>query len=269
MGQRFALRPYRTIRIGEHDLRLNLRIPHERRYWQDPETIDVLIARSLLRPGDRVVDAGANIGFTTLVYLREGAGEVLAFEPVSSLAARLQTIGDPRLTVYPLALSDHAGSGEIYLSRSHNQGNSVNPGWLQMFPKVFGGKVRSETIRLETLDQVLDGRAVDFVKVDIEGSELAFLQGCQRTLSQAPPRILQIELYPSQFAEAHELLSRTYRYCRRASVHRGSGALALLAADDQSGLQGGEYLANPPIYLYANAPLGEGLQPPASTSSPA
>ena len=61
----------------------------ERGEWETGETAEF---RSLLRPGDTVIDVGANVGwYTLLASSRVGpSGQVVAFEPVPSALAFLR-----------------------------------------------------------------------------------------------------------------------------------------------------------------------------------
>lgn len=89
--------------------------------------------RRLLRPGDSVIDAGANFGHITMLSaaLVYPHGTVHAFEPHPLLArllcehAATQRVG--KIQVCPKALSDHAGVMALRVNRNWLGGSTVRP----------------------------------------------------------------------------------------------------------------------------------------------
>ena len=81
----------------------------------DPAVSEVV--RKLVRPGDVVIDVGANLGILTLqtASIVGAAGHVFAFEPIKRLSALLLRSaaenGLQNITVFHVALSDVAGTG--------------------------------------------------------------------------------------------------------------------------------------------------------------
>lgn len=134
----------------------------------------------LLAAGDFAVDAGANIGyFTSLMAFRVGpGGAVLALEPHPILRDALEknvvrwNVG--HVTVDPRAVSDRSGSAHLEISDEF----STNMGTASL------GKGSSSSIAVQTvsLDQVLAGRSVALLKLDVEGHELSALDGAKAAL---------------------------------------------------------------------------------------
>ncbi|MFS0737029.1 FkbM family methyltransferase [Sphingomonas sp. 1P06PA] len=129
------------------------------------------------------LDVGANDGayaLHALGYCRH----VYAVEANPALAAPLRRVLAPRGTVVAKALSDHEGmarlsipmlNGRDVATRSSLQGDA-NPGFAS----------REVDVPLTTIDALgLD--AVNLVKIDVEGHELAVLQGGRATLDQLHP----------------------------------------------------------------------------------
>jgi len=46
-----------------------------------------------------------------------------------------------------------------------------------------------EFIEVDTIDNILDGKRVSFIKMDIEGSELEVLKGGEKTIREYKPRL--------------------------------------------------------------------------------
>lgn len=129
----------------------------------------------LLRPGDVFVDAGANIGSFTVLASRVCGATSIAFEPdpgtMESLKRNVAINGiDDRVITHELALG--ARNGEITFTTGRDTTNRV--------AGADDGPMR--TVRLATLDSVLDGHTPSFIKLDVEGWEAQALAGAAATL---------------------------------------------------------------------------------------
>ncbi|MDP3071645.1 MAG: FkbM family methyltransferase [Opitutaceae bacterium] len=173
-------------------------------YWRtrgeqldDPErngenrTLD-LVARCVLGPRAVALDAGANVGDWTARFLAVSAGgRVLAFEPVAETYRALQSrfAGEPRVECLALGLSDRAGAATMRVSGSCSGSNS-----LHALPDESGE--RTEPATLTTGDAFLGERgvaAIDFLKIDVEGHEVAVLRGFGRAIAERRVRFIQWE----------------------------------------------------------------------------
>lgn len=155
------------------------------------------IASLLINDGDVCIDAGANFGwYTTLMALHCGkSGKVHAFEPVPQSFLELEKTyaisGSPgNVFINETALGDREGAISINIFDGEPTGHAS-----------IGAKTDSAftsyECRLTTLDQYLvDNRIgdVNFVKVDIEGAEMMFLQGAGRLFEQDTPPIFLMEM---------------------------------------------------------------------------
>ncbi len=239
--------PHQSVGIGRHTLILDTSQRHEQRYFEAvvrrEKTIDVLVGERYIRPGDVVLDAGANIGFTSLAYLALGAREVHAAEPVTALFTRLSKIDDKRLIAHQVCLSDHNGSQRIFLSATHNQGNSLNEQMVALFPKVFGTSPTTEVVEVARADDLFPS-SFDFMKIDVEGSEAALLDGAKHLLARRLPRALQIEIYPHYFDAVHGRLSKYFKTAYRAFDEGGRLGLGDITIRPKG----------PPVFVYTNEP---------------
>ena len=91
-------------------------------------------------------------------------------------------------------LSDRNGAQAIFLSKAHNQGNSFSAHLAEEWPWIFGRSPVTEMVRVARADDYF-GPSVgfDFMKIDVEGSEAALLDGATDILSRHRPRAVQIE----------------------------------------------------------------------------
>ena len=144
-------------------------------------------------PGDTVVDAGACWGDTSLYFAAKvgAAGQVVAFEfeeaNLKILAANLAE--NPELArqirVVPQALLEASNYlCETVVNGPSSQCISAGPG--------TGREV--QTVSLDDYVSAQQIPRVDFIKMDIEGAELAALHGAQMTIAKHKPR-LAISVY--------------------------------------------------------------------------
>jgi FkbM family methyltransferase len=153
--------------------------------WSEGE---VTVWRQIIKPGWTVVDVGANIGVFTvpLANMVGPSGVVVAIEPQRQLFQMLN--GNLALNEIMNVIAMHAALGE-------KAGRIKVPSIKYAAPGNFGGVELGEggeTVQMLTLDQILEGKAVDFIKIDVEGMEREVIAGGARTLSDKRP-ILFVE----------------------------------------------------------------------------
>ncbi len=141
-------------------------------------------------PRDRIaLDVGANGGVYSWQLVRL-ARQVHAFEPQPELAARLR-LAVPEAVVHALALSDRDGEAEL---RIPAVGKVAYAGWSTIEPDNRLEALRCSGVRsIRVPSRCLDSLGLDdvgFVKVDVEGHELAVLRGAERTLARCHPILL-------------------------------------------------------------------------------
>jgi FkbM family methyltransferase len=123
-----------------------------------------------INKGDVVVDLGGNIGIFNRWAYSEGAEKVISFEPDKRYYELLSLNADPRSILFNAAISDSLG--EIELHESDHLGGS----------NLFGTEENSNKykVRTYTLDYLFESKLIDhidFLKIDIEGSEIYALNG--------------------------------------------------------------------------------------------
>ncbi len=152
----------------------------------------------LLRPGDKFVDIGANIGMITLHarFLVGAEGRIDCFEPnpecVEALQEHLSINGINNVFVHPCALAESAGSLRLYLTSAHSGTATL--------ADVGGAAIRSHVVPVQVGDEVLT-ESPRLIKIDVEGFELHVLKGLIRTLSLHKPFLIT-ELVESHLQRA-------------------------------------------------------------------
>lgn len=147
----------------------------------------VALLEALVPPGGRVLDLGAHVGTFTLSAAALGY-EVLAVEAsprnADLLGESLRRNGFGRARVVHAAVSDRPGT--VAFQPAGPYGHVVAPG---ADPGEGEGVVHVEALAIDDLLDRVGWDCVDFLKLDVEGSELAALRGLARRLARpdAPP----------------------------------------------------------------------------------
>jgi len=181
----------------------------------------------LLRSGDVVVDAGANIGYFSAVALDlvGNRGQVHAFEPVGEIYERLLRLQDdnPEFAFTPnnCALGEQEGQLPLAVTKQKNIGwNTMVPGFMDRadIREIANVPVR----RLDAYLAELKVDSVRLVKIDTEGFEFPVLKGLTGFLRKTRnPPVIIMELAPAAYAklgtdlDALAAFLREYNYIPR------------------------------------------------------
>ena len=209
----------------------------EQEDWFEDE---IRFVRHWLKPGMRVVDAGASFGLysTAAAQAVGSAGRVWSFEPTPHTADHLSRTlalnGCSQVQLNRVALSDRAGTLSIAAGITSEM-NAVS------------GQDRATTETVEVASATLDAMAreqqwegVDFVKLDVEGHEIPVIQGGQGFLARDSPLVMlevknqQDELELSALGFLAEMQFKFYRLL--------PGLLTLVPVDLDEAMDG--YLLN-------------------------
>ena len=156
---------------------------------------DALAFGSLVSEGDFVVDAGANVGmYALLAASRAGAkGLVVAIEPgegtLRMLERNLALNGQTPVEIVPAAVADRPSEAKFV---------EFEPGSGLAHLAAAGEVGDQALVAVTTIDEVVKRyeRALDVLKIDVEGAELLALKGARLTLRDHSPRLF-IEIEPS------------------------------------------------------------------------
>lgn len=178
--------------------------------------------RRHVRPGDTVVDVGANIGFITLNLARAVgvSGRVIAYEPMPGNAARLMGLIEAndltQVELYQSAVSDTCGSMVIGSDLPTDDVRGVSGNFR------VGGPYNAHEVATVTLDSHLvpllsKGSQIRLLKLDIEGSEPRALAGAADLLrGPSRPQFVIVEVSPSALKLAEATIDDTVRPLRAA-----------------------------------------------------
>lgn len=169
------------------------RLAHYRGCYHELDVLNT--AAACVRPGDLVLDGGANIGLLTLYlsHLVGPRGLVVAVEPgpraLDALRWHVEHNALTNVRIEAVGLNDEAAEHNYKVPDFNNLG----AGTLGPTAKRFRGKARDRmqvhTVRGDDLLDPDDPRPL-FIKLDIEGFELRALRGLSRTIRTRRPAVL-------------------------------------------------------------------------------
>lgn len=183
-GMQFVFDHY----LGDIRVNVDTRFRVEKFMWTGVFDADLTaLMERVLKPGSVACDIGANCGAVTLPMARlvGATGRVLAVEAAPPTFARL--LANLRLNpalesrVTPLNIGVGNAAETLYWNEeSDNPGN----GWL--------GATGTLPVKIVTLDSVFAAHPVarlDFMKIDVEGMELAVMRGAEAALRKHQPTL--------------------------------------------------------------------------------
>lgn len=163
------------------------------------------VVSSVIKSGDVCLDIGANFGWFTILLHRlcsnknqiaTKTGEVHSFEPMPAVFAILQKnrelAGEPQnIFLNNLALGDE--NKEVNLYRFTN----LPDGFSSLSNEMDRSNFETFPVQMMKLNLYLEEKKidrVDFVKLDVEGAELLFLEGATNLFLQKIPPLFIIEM---------------------------------------------------------------------------
>ena len=164
--------------------------------------------RRLIKPGDRVIEVGANMGYYTLIMssLVGPTGRLDAFEANPQMARLVRrSIGcnagaAATVTLHEQIVADRAGVMQLYVSdRFGGAGNLVEHGWG------MGESTRKIECEAVRLDDLFADQIIDFIRIDTEGAEILILNGALELLRRSPSIKLCIEWAVEMLASRGDL----------------------------------------------------------------
>jgi FkbM family methyltransferase len=242
-----------TVYLGDHTLLIRTRRGH--RIYADSRDLSVVptlvfkgqwepwltkIMTGVLRPGMRVADVGAHIGYHTSVMagLVGPNGYVHAIEANPRLAALLRkTIlangwhGHARC--HEIVVAGEAGEVDFSLMEGFMGSSSILP--MQQTAAKFGDTVQVRRLPADTLDHLIADGRLDAVKIDCEGSEPAVIAGARHLLESGSLKHIFMEYSPYFYrdkARPERMFADLSAFGFRIAIIERSGELRSIPARD-------------------------------------
>ncbi|MCW3073239.1 MAG: methyltransferase FkbM family [Flaviaesturariibacter sp.] len=178
----------KTLRIIKRTLkRLPIDFTQNQRY--DAQTVAII--KKVCKKDSNCIDVGTHSGEILDHFLKAApAGIHFGFEPIPLFYKTLERkyASRPNVKLYECALSDSAGTAEFnYVS--------TNPAYSGLKKRTYDRKGELDekiVVRTALLDEVvlpLD-MPIHLIKIDVEGGELAVLQGARKLVEKYKPVII-------------------------------------------------------------------------------
>lgn len=173
------------------------------------------------KDGD-VLDIGANIGITTLLFakhLEGGSGRVVSFEPSKSNFQRLEK--HVHLNRFKNIILKKMALGHDRGFSSLAEVLSSNPAMNRIINDTNFYDKKVEKIIISTVDEEISKlkiTKINGIKIDVEGYEYKVLLGAEKTLENHKP-ILHIEVIDSNLKEQGDSSENLLRYLLGLDYH--------------------------------------------------
>jgi FkbM family methyltransferase len=153
------------------------------------------IVKNYVKEGDSVIDVGAHVGYYTLLLsqLVGKTGKVYAFEPdpknFELLKKNIEVNGFENVELIQKAVSNKTEIIKLYLGDEDRATNRIYDAQLNDTKK-------SIEIKTISLDEYIKDKKIDFVKIDVEGSELGVLKGMKSIFQENKQIKIITEFFP-------------------------------------------------------------------------
>jgi len=175
----------------------------------------MVLMKKEIKLGMNVFDLGANIGVFTLLAskLVGESGHVFSFEPepylFKVLKENINLNNLNNVSVYQTAISDKVGTTNFSINLEQDGDNRLNSKTMN---------VNNLKVKTTTIDEFCKENSlkIDFLKLDIQGSEPKALKGMKQTLTSSTNIKIVTEFFPSAMRDTNsspeEYLSNLEKY---------------------------------------------------------
>jgi FkbM family methyltransferase len=199
LALKYLVNPKKIIKIGSNKMYLDSKDSLLLSLRKNYEPEHVALIKKVVKKGDIVIDAGAHIGYYTLILAEAvgPTGKVFSFEPnpknFEVLKKNVAVNGYKHVVLEQKAVSNKNGKVKFYFS-------DINSGDGTIYATSEDRKsCEVESVRLD--DYFKNKLKPTFFKMDIQGMEPSAFEGMQSILSN-PYLKFSIEFYPAGLESA-------------------------------------------------------------------
>jgi FkbM family methyltransferase len=172
--------------------------------------------RETIRPGDIVLEAGANAGGYAILFGQwvGPSGRVYAFEPDPRAFTALEdhvALNGLAPQVLPIRAAVSAASGSARLQLASTSGLS----------RISSADAAGQHVETVSIDDFCARMNIvpGVIKIDVEGAELDVLRGARRTIAAAGAKLrLFVEMHPSLWPESGITVADIVRECEASEL---------------------------------------------------
>lgn len=178
-----------------------------KRYLEDP-FFRLTKQHPYLFKGGHILDIGANVGYTSIVFSEAIAPpfQVFCFEPDPTNFASLNQVIDiykARRKLVPVlaAVGAETGTVELWHNQNHHADHRI---LTPTYRKTKVNSAQVSVVKLWSVDQfakVENIGSIKFIKIDVQGYELPVCLGMQQTLVDHPDVAIAIEYAPAAMVD--------------------------------------------------------------------
>ena len=155
------------------------------------DAFEIELLKKHIKPGDTVLDIGANIGFyaTILSDIVGEKGKIHCFEPDTTNFNHLKktTSSYKNIIINNKAVGPKTEKIKIYTSKELNVDHRTYK------PEEYDAEIEIDAV---SIDDYIKGAKVDFIKMDIQGFEMEAMKGMKETLKNNPKVKMISEFWP-------------------------------------------------------------------------
>jgi FkbM family methyltransferase len=191
--------------------------------WEPNLTNYILRA---LRPGDCLIDVGANVGYYTLLGAKSigESGKVHAIEAspmiCSLLRNNLELNDYENITVHNLAVSDKISSLEIFNAQNSQNLGATTTRRIRAGARGYQSEGRVDAAPIDQIvprDDLLNAR---IIKIDVEGAETQVIQGMSHLMKKFSDNTeIIVELNREEIEESGETVDAILELFRQSGFH--------------------------------------------------
>ena len=165
------------------------------------DPVQTSLIKKYVKSGNVVIDVGAHIGYYTLLFanLVKDKGHVWAFEPSGEnfklLKKNIEVNGCQNVTLINKAVSNNSGLTKLYLSKTSQADHKT---YDAGDPRSF---IEVSAVSLDDYFREFKGK-VDFVKIDVQGSETKVISGMEKIMSKNSKIKILTEFWPFGISKA-------------------------------------------------------------------
>ncbi|MGA2099347.1 MAG: FkbM family methyltransferase [Candidatus Acidiferrum sp.] len=213
-----------------------------KRWYEDPFWALTQRNPELFGNGD-VLDIGANVGYTAYVFVHilKSPAKVYAFEPDrASFGTLEETVRRKKLSgkveVFNMAVGSADGSVSFWHNEEHSADHRVV---TEQFQSSHPSSGKITTVAVTSVDNFVAARSISnisFIKIDVQGYELAVCEGMRQTLQRFPELCVALEYDPEGIRELGFDPEKLLEFFRSAgyNLYVLSRAAITSAADNRS-----------------------------------
>lgn len=149
---------------------------------ENREFLAIEVIKNEIKPGNIIIDIGANIGYYALLEARlvGNSGRIFAIEPVLQnielLKKNIKINNYQNIEVFQTAIGDKNGMDWMYISQKSNWNSLIRRN--EILPTI----VDKVPVKVITLDSFFKHKKIcpDFVRMDVEGYEVEIIKGLEK-----------------------------------------------------------------------------------------